>query len=97
MQLNEWKEKCGITEKLKNMIMNFDVYAQYVLNSGGNLAGYIINPFGENLVFPAELIKSLAMQKAQHMAKIAQQKGIKPTGPREGIKPVNPQEGSKEQ
>ena len=25
MQLNEWKEKCGITEKFKNMLMNFDV------------------------------------------------------------------------
>lgn len=97
MQLNEWKEKCGITEKFKNMIMNFDVYAQYVLNSGGNLAGYIINPFGENLVFPAEIIRSLAMQRAQHMARLASKRGVKPAEPREGIKPLNPQEGSNEQ
>ncbi len=88
VQLNEWKEKCGITIPLKNMIMNFDVYAQYILNSGGDLAGYIINPFGENLVFPAELIKNLAMQKAQHMAKIAKQKGLKPGAGQEGSKEV---------
>lgn len=86
VQLNEWKEKCGITIPLKNMIMNFDVYAQYILNSGGDLAGYIINPFGENLVFPTELIRSLAMQKTQHMAKIAKQKGLKPGTEQEGSK-----------
>lgn len=84
VQLNEWKEKCKITDNLKSMIMNFDVYAQYVLNSGGDLAGYIINPFGENLVFTTENIKSLAMQKAKHMAALAKQKGLKPGKPQEG-------------
>ncbi len=78
VQMNEWKAKSGITENLKNMVMNFDVYAQYVLNSGGKLAGFIINPYGENIVFSEELIRSLVMQKAKHMAALAAKKGLKP-------------------
>lgn len=81
VQMNEWKEKSGITENFKNMVMNFDVYAQYVLNSGGELAGFIINPYGENIAFTEDMIRALATQKAQHMAKFAAQKGLKPIRP----------------
>ena len=78
-QMNEWKEKSGITGNLKNMVMNFDVYAQYILKSGGELSGFIINPFGENLVFTEEIIRSLAMQRAKHMAALAAKKNNKNT------------------
>ncbi len=74
IQMKEWKQRCNITDPVKNMVMNFDVYAQYVFGSGGNLAGFIINPFGENIVFPEELMRSLLKQKMQNMARAAARK-----------------------
>ncbi len=82
-QYNEWKERSGIKDGLRNMIMNFDVYAQYILNSNGDLDGFIINPYGENIVFTTGLIKSIVMTKAQHLAQ-ANEKKIQAMKTKEG-------------
>lgn len=71
VQMSEWKTRCNITDPVKNMVMNFDVYAQYVFGSKGGLAGFVINPFGENIVFPEELMRSLLKQKMEHAARAA--------------------------
>ena len=71
---NGWLEKSGIKEPMKKMVMNFDVYAQYILNSKGQLSGFIINPFSENVVFPEPMIRSLAKQKAEFMRQAALRK-----------------------
>lgn len=75
IQMNEWKERTKMTDPVKNMVMNFDVYAQYVFGSKGGLAGFVINPFGENIVFPEELMRSLFKQKMEHAARAAKAKG----------------------
>ncbi len=74
MQYNKWIEKCEIKDPLKKMVMNFEVYAQYILGSGGELSGFIINPFGENLVFPEPMVRNLAMQLQKIKAEIARKK-----------------------
>lgn len=71
VQMSEWMERCNITDPVKRMVMNFDVYAQYVFGSNGALAGFIINPLGENVVFPEELMRSLLKQKMENMARAA--------------------------
>lgn len=75
IQMGEWKKRCNITDPVKNMVMNFDVYAQYVFGSKGGLAGFVINPFGENIVFPEELMRSLLKQKMEHAARAAKARG----------------------
>ncbi|MBQ0042740.1 MAG: SseB family protein [Lachnospiraceae bacterium] len=72
MLFDKWQEKCGDSDECKKMVMNFDVYAQYILNSNGALSGFIINPFSENLVFPEPIIRSLAKQKAEFLRQKAQ-------------------------
>lgn len=74
MLFREWQEKSKTTEPIKKMVMNFDVYAQYILNSKGELSGFIVNPFSENLVFPEPMVRTLAMQKARFMKELAERK-----------------------
>lgn len=73
-QMREWKTRCHITEPIKNMVMNFDVYAKYIFGSNGDLAGFVINPFGENMVFPYDLMKSLMSQKMEHEQRAAEKR-----------------------
>lgn len=87
VQYDAWKERSGIKDGLRNMIMNFDVYAQYILNSNGDLDGFIINPYGENIVFTTNLIKSIIMRKAQHLSQENEKK----------IQAARAKEGSKEE
>lgn len=75
IQMKEWKERTNMTDPVKNMVMNFDVYAQYVFGSKGALSGFVINPFGENIVFPEELMRSLLKQKMEHAARAAKARG----------------------
>lgn len=73
-QMREWKTRCHITEPVRNMVMNFDAYAKYIFGSNGDLAGFVINPFGENMVFPYDLMKSLMSQKMEHEQRVAEQR-----------------------
>lgn len=75
IQMSEWKTRCNITDSVKNMVMNFDAYAQYVFGSKGELAGFVINPFGENIVFPEALMRSLLKQRMEHAARMAKAQG----------------------
>lgn len=81
-QIDTWKEKTNVTEEIKSMVMNFDAYAKYVMQSKGELSGFIINPFGENIVFPTELMKSLMAQKVAMIQRAAKAQGIDLTGKR---------------
>ena len=71
MQLNDWKERVHMDAEPKKVIMNFDAYAQHVIKSGGNLNGFVINPYAENIVFTEENIRSLLKQRAEHMSRQA--------------------------
>ena len=46
-----------------NVIMTFDSYAQVLSEPQCEVKGFVINPFGKSVAFPAPMVKSLKEQK----------------------------------
>ena len=58
-EMEKWKKK----EEQQTAILSFDEYASMVLDKESVSEGFVINPFGENLIFNKRLITSLFQQK----------------------------------
>lgn len=61
-ELRKWDNDCK-----EAILSNFDNYAELVLNDANDFRGFVINPYGENLIFKKELVASLKEQKIQRM------------------------------
>lgn len=68
MELKKWKDE----EKQHTFAAVFDEYASMILRKDSQAAGFVINPFGSNIVVPKEMIGSVI---AARMA--AQQNQVK--------------------
>lgn len=58
-ELHKWHNADG----QQTAVLTFDDYAGLILNQDSNSDGYVINPFGANLVFPKDLVRSLRERK----------------------------------
>lgn len=58
-ELEKWKR----VEGQQTAILTFDDYSNMVLDQRSTAEGFVINPFGENLIFNKRLIDSLFKQK----------------------------------
>lgn len=59
--LNKWKKEKG----QQVVHMDFDDFAAVVTRKDNNVAGFVINPFSENITIPKEMVISLKKQKDQ--------------------------------
>lgn len=59
--LNKWKKEPG----QQVVHMEFDDFASIVLRKGSNMAGFVINAYGENVTISRDLILSLKKQKEE--------------------------------
>lgn len=58
-ELRKWKNE----PNQQTAILTFDDYAGFILKEDSNADGYVINPFGANIIFTKEQVKSLKEQK----------------------------------
>ncbi len=65
MAFTDWEElsKWHKSENQQTLIMTFDDYAAMVLDENGNSDGFVINPFGGNIIFSKDMIKDLKLEK----------------------------------
>ena len=59
----EEKDKWAAAQGKQNVIMTFDSYAQVLSAPDCNVKGFVINPFGKSVAFPAPMVMSLKKQK----------------------------------
>lgn len=64
-EIERWKKD----DSMQTIMLTFDEMAHIVLTSKGELSGFAINPFHENIVLNSELIANLAQQKRAFEAK----------------------------
>lgn len=65
-ELRKWRKVDG----QQTMLLTFDDLAVISTNAGKNAGGFVINPFGANIVFRQELIETLVHLKAERDEKI---------------------------
>ena len=58
-ELGKWRK----SENQQTLIMTFDDYAAMVLDEKGNSDGFVINPYGGNIVFNKDMVKVLRDEK----------------------------------
>lgn len=61
-ELKKWRAE----ENQKVVAFTFDNYAAMILQEDAKIEGFVIDPYGANLVFSKELIASLKQQKQEH-------------------------------
>lgn len=61
LAFTDWEElgKWCKSENQQTLIMTFDDYAAMVLNEKGNSDGFVINPFGGNIVLNKDMVRAL--------------------------------------
>lgn len=61
LAFTDWGElgKWCKSENQQTLIMTFDDYAAMVLDEKGNSDGFVINPFGGNIVFNKDMVRAL--------------------------------------
>lgn len=69
LAFTDWSElrKWDSNNNQEAILSTFDNYAQLVLNDANDFSGFVINPYGENLIFKKELVASLKAQKEERM------------------------------
>lgn len=85
-ELKKWKDE----ENQQTFSMSFDDYAGMLFKKDGQgnvspASGFVINPFGCNIVVPREMVANyiaakMAQAKAGQAPKGSQSKGVQPTG-----------------
>lgn len=65
LAFTDWDElgKWCKNENQQTLIMPFDDYVAMILNEKGNSDGFVINPFGGNVVFSKAMIRALQAEK----------------------------------
>jgi hypothetical protein len=65
LAFTDWDElgKWGKSENQQTLITTFDDYAAMVLDEKGNSAGFVINPYGGNVVFNKDMVRALRDEK----------------------------------
>ena len=65
LAFTDWDElgKWCKSENQQTLIMNFDDYAAMVLDEKGNSDGFVINPYGGNVVFNKDMVRALRDEK----------------------------------
>lgn len=86
-ELRKWKQEDG----QQVMALRFDDYAT-MLENNANIAGFVINPFGENMRFDAPLVASIKKRKAELVAerKAEMQKRLNRIQPGDNVTLVEP-------
>lgn len=61
LAFTDWEElgKWHSDKNQQTLIMTFDDLAAMILKENGNSSGFVINPFGENVIFNIDMIKAL--------------------------------------
>ncbi|WP_066717669.1 enhanced serine sensitivity protein SseB [Clostridium sp. Marseille-P299] len=69
LAFTDWSElrKWNNGDNQEAVLSTFDNYAELVLNDEFGFKGFVINPYGENLIFKKELVASLKQQKQERM------------------------------
>lgn len=74
VELNKWKQvQKNLNPETKNIALRFDDFANVILKAQSDFAGFVVDPFGVNLVFPTESIVSMDRQKRAVQAAVTHQ------------------------
>ncbi len=64
-EFKKWKDKQQNTDEVKSQVilMRFEDYANIIANANPHFAGFTVDPFGVNMIFPTQAIMALKQQK----------------------------------
>ncbi|NLD19054.1 MAG: SseB family protein [Clostridiales bacterium] len=76
--------KCEVDENQRSLIINFDDLAAMLLQPQNSVAGFVINPMSDNVVFGAEMVAAMKKDMEKEVSK---------DGPEEDLEDFEYEEG----